>query len=147
MTDTKELDKGDGYTRELLKDMQMQVSYSDLATMPIPLYERIKQRIGQFITVNEWRIKSEARQYELARELEAAKYRETTLDSEKAMNAELTQQLTTTQQKLDVAVEALNEVERLCELTPPLTINEEHSEGWIHLAGEIKAALNTIRGK
>lgn len=63
----------------------------------------------QLDMANRWRRESEARQYELAQELEAQTERLATLDSEKAMNAELTEQLTTTQQALDTAVEALKD--------------------------------------
>jgi hypothetical protein len=106
-------------SKELLIDMQMQVSYSDVATMPISLYERMKEIIKQYKKP----IGTIGIDYEIIKTSELAKLKELLAENEQlksgifgfhAMVKDLQEQLTITQQALDKAVMLLETLPTKC---------------------------------
>lgn len=139
----KELDahKGGGsYEKELLTEMRREVIFSHVATMPIPLYERIKTRINQFDQVNIWRKQAEDNVYGLAKKLQAQTESLATLESERAMNTELTEQLTDTQQALEIITDVLKRHHNY-----RLAQEPEYSFGALYIA--TTRVLNTKKSK
>lgn len=133
----------------LLRDMRCDVIWTDKATMPIPLYERMKEVIKRLAT-------QELTSKELDAFAEAKKQAGITLWAErchyKAECENLQEQLTTTQQALDEAIEVtkISREQLNVAIIGFEAIKNELVKGvisWPSIKTMIKATLNVINRK